>query len=121
MKRSKGSGLGRAGLWSGQLRPLKTQIDPCAQGWAQPQMVAYSVWNGSSVRLRRVAIVVIEQATKPLATLDLAGLDFTGRAANFVTRLDELVFQALVISLVMIMFKENRSKNDTPRESPQGE
>ncbi len=91
MKRSKGSDLGRAGSWSESTPPFE---DPnqalCAGGviWAQPQFAAYSVWNGSLVRLRRITMVVIEQAPKPLATLNL-----TGRVANFITRLDKLVFQ----------------------------
>ncbi len=46
-------------------------------------------------------MIVAKHATKPFATLDL-----TIALANFVARLDDLIVQALVISLSVIMNNE---------------
>jgi hypothetical protein len=47
---------------------------------------------------RRFAIIVVEQAAKPLATLDVAD-----RRANFLARFDDSVAQALMISFRVVM------------------
>ena len=52
-------------------------------------------------KLCSVAIVVTQEPAEPLAALNLAL-----RAADFAVRIDQLIAQALVISLFVIMIEE---------------